>query len=401
MTKTFRVSVVTGQGGGGHYATYDAVCAIAQQKSLPWEFQVTDMDDIITELSRAGEVKNAYEMFGISGHDLYNLMVKGGWTWLWPLKMRLNKLLVRLNHQIGIETFTKHWQQQQPDIVVSVMPLYNKGLYESLQRAKPGTPYITVMTDFADCPPDFWLDPEANNTLVCGTQRAMEQARSLDISEDRLVRSSGLVIHPDFYQKRDISAEERTQQRLALGLAPDRATGIVMFGGNGASAMLDIANRLEALADEAQFIFACGHNLSVAQSLRRYQGPQPRVVLDFVDNIADYLRLSDFFVGKPGNVSVSEALAMRLPVITVCNRMTMSQEKYCAEWVAQQEVGTVLKSFKQVDRAVAELLQPATYNTYKANLENFDNRAVFELAALISEHLAATAIATSPAMTSV
>ncbi|MEL6157984.1 MAG: glycosyltransferase [Cyanobacteria bacterium J06627_32] len=398
MTKTFRVSVVTGQGGGGHYATYEALRAIAQRENLPWEFQVTDMDDIITELSQAGEVKNAYEMFGFSGHDLYNLMVKGGWTWLWPLKMRLNKLLVKLNYQIGIETFTRHWQEQQPDIVVSVMPLYNKGLCASLQRAKPGTPYLTVMTDFADCPPDFWLDPAAGNTLVCGTEKAMEQARSLNISEERLVRSSGLVIHPDFYQKREISPEERAQRRLALGLAPDRATGIITFGGNGASTMLDIARRLETLSDRAQFIFACGRNSAVAQSLRGYSGSQPRVVLDFVETIADYLQLSDFFIGKPGNVSVSEALAMKLPVITACNRLTMSQERYCAEWIAKQAVGTVMKSFKQVDKAVENLLQPATYNQYKANLDTFENRAVYELAALLSARLETGEIATPTAM---
>ena len=117
MVRTYRVNVVTGQGGSGHYATYYALRAVAEQQGLPWTFQVTDMDDIITNLSQQKQIKNAYEMFGVSGHDLYNQMVKGGWTWLWPLKMHLNKLLVRLNHNIGVKFFETHWRDQQPDIV--------------------------------------------------------------------------------------------------------------------------------------------------------------------------------------------------------------------------------------------------------------------------------------------
>ena len=94
---SIKVNVVTGQGGGGHYAAYRALAAIAQQQHLPWDFQVTDMDDIITALTAQNEIQNAYELFGMSGHNLYNLMLKSGWTWLWPLKMRLKKFKAKLN----------------------------------------------------------------------------------------------------------------------------------------------------------------------------------------------------------------------------------------------------------------------------------------------------------------
>ena len=170
----FVINVITGQGGGGHYATYHAIRAVAEQQQLPWRFQVTDMDEIITELTQQNQIQNAYEMFGFSGHDLYNMMLKSGWTWLWPLKMRLNKFLVKLNYEVGVQFFEQHWREQQPDIVVSAMPLYNKGLYEALQKAKPGTPYITVLIDFADYPPAFWMEPEIENYNVCGTEKAVQ-----------------------------------------------------------------------------------------------------------------------------------------------------------------------------------------------------------------------------------
>ena len=387
MAKTFKVNVVTGQGGGGHYATYRAIEAIAQQRNLPWKLQVTDMDEIITGLSQAGEIQNAYETFGFSGHDLYNLMVKGGRTRLWPLKMRLNKFLVEITYQTGLRTFTEHWRKYEPDLVVSVMPLYNKGLYESLQIAQPGTPYVTVLTDFADCPPAFWFDLEAENTLVCGTDRAVEQARSLQIPPNRIVKSSGLVIHPDFSQQAPISEPARIIQRQALDLEAQTPTGIVMFGGNGSRTMLDIAKRLEPLADQIQLIFVCGNNADIAEALSAYSGPQKRAVVGFVDDMANYMRLSDFFIGKPGNVSVSEALAMGLPIITECALTTMSQEKYCAQWVKNNGMGIVVSSFKQVRSAVVEMIQPAKYQRFKQKVSAFDNQAVFEVAELLENIL--------------
>ncbi|MEL7329023.1 MAG: glycosyltransferase [Cyanobacteria bacterium J06559_1] len=388
MAKRFKVNVVTGQGGGGHYATYRAIAAIAQQQTLPWDLQVTDMDEIITGLSQAGEIQNAYESFGFSGHDLYNLMVKGGWTWLWPLKMRMNKLLVKLNHSIGVKIFTEHWQTQKPDLVVSVMPLYNKGLYESLQLAHPGTPYITVLTDFADCPPAFWFDPEAENTLVCPSQQAVAQARSLGISSHRIVKSSGLVVHPSFYNQASPSSAKKMAQLQALGLEADIPTGMVMFGGNGSTTMVDIAQQLETLGNEVQLIFMCGRNTAVADVLKAYGGKQKRAVVGFTDDMASYMQLSDFFIGKPGNVSVSEALVMNLPVITECNWQTMRQEKYCAQWVKEADIGIVVSSFKkEIAKAVMDMIQPSTYTKFRRNVKAIDNRAVFEVAELIQETL--------------
>lgn len=376
MKKKILINVITGQGGGGHYATYYAIRAIAEQKQLPWQFQVTDMDDIITELSQQNKVKNAYDMFGFSAHDLYNSMVKSGWTWLWPLLMRLNKLLVKLNYKMGVSLFEQHWRQQQPDLVVSVMPLFNKAIWESLQRAKPGTPVVTTLTDFADCPPAFWIEPETENYVVCGTGRAIEQARSQGVKEEQIVKTSGLVIHPNFYEP--VSCDRRSE-RQNLELDPDCLTGLVMFGGNGSKVMLDIAKRLECFHDKLQLIFLCGRNEKLALELRQSQGSQKRFVTTFTEDIPYYMHLADFFIGKPGNVSISEAMAMKLPVITECNASTMIQERYCAEWVANKEVGIVISNFRNIDRAVAKLIQPENCSRYRANLNTFNNQAVFEV----------------------
>ena len=380
----YRINVVTGQGGGGHYAAYRALKAIAEQQNLPWEFQVTDTDDIVTRLSQQNKIQNAYEMFGISGHDLYNLMQKNGWTWLWPFKMRLNKYMMKLNYEAGCEFFEQHWHEQQPDLVVSFMPLYNKGLPESLHRAKPNAPYITVMTDLADYPPAFWLEPEADTHTVCGSQRAVEQAHELGLQPDKIMSASGMVVHPKFYQRPplDIAAE-----RQKLGRDPNRLTGIVIFGGNGSKTMLDIAKRLERYYSDLQLIFLCGRNREIATTLQQLPGKQKRAVVDFTEDVPYYMQLADFFIGKPGPGSLSEALVMDLPVITECGAATLIHERYNGKWVEDNHVGIVLKSFKQIRKAVEQFLLPSTLKRYRQAAIALENRAIFEVVDLIQKRL--------------
>jgi 1,2-diacylglycerol 3-beta-galactosyltransferase len=76
---------------------------------------------------------------------------------------------------------------------------------------------------------------------------------------------------------------------------------------------------------------------------------------------------------------VSEALAMQLPVIVECNAWTLPQERYNAAWVLENNVGFVLKSFREVVPAVAKLIEPETLARYKANAAAMNNRAVFEI----------------------
>lgn len=380
----FLINIVTGKGGGGHYATYHALRAIAEQKQLPWQFQVTDMDDIMAIMTESKEVMNAYKLIGSSVSDLYNLMLKNGWTWLWSLQMRLNKLLVKLNYDAGVEFFEHYWREQQPDLVISVVTMCNKILAKALQRVKPDTPYVTLPIDFADCPPGFWLEPETDNCTFCATERVIEQARTLGVKEERIIKTSGMVIHPRFYER---MTDDRAVERQNLGLNPDCLTGIVMFGGNGSKVMSKIAKVLERFGNKLQLIFLCGRDRQLAEKLSSDRGIQKRLVVGFTEDVADYMHLADFFIGKPGPGSLSEALAMKLPIITECNASTLIHEKYNARWVREKQVGLVLRSFSQIDCAVEQFLQPE-FARYQANVAALNNRAVFEVTQFLQEILA-------------
>jgi len=99
------------------------------------------------------------------------------------------------------------------------------------------------------------------------------------------------------------------------------------------------------------------------------------------------MHLADFFIGKPGPGSVSEAIHMKLPVIVECNAWTLPQERYNAAWVLENEVGIVLHSFREIVKAVARIIAPPTLARYRANTTALNNQAVFEIPGMLNQIL--------------
>src|SRR5262249_59535440 len=111
-----------------------------------------------------------------------------------------------------------------------------------------------------------------------------------------------------------------------------------------------------------ELIFLCGRNASVAAELRAMKFRIPVQVQEFTRDVPLYMELSDFFIGKPGPGSISEALAKSLPVIVHRNAWTLAHERYNADWVEQQGVGLVAANFQaDLQAAVRKLLEPETY----------------------------------------
>jgi UDP-N-acetylglucosamine:LPS N-acetylglucosamine transferase len=133
----------------------------------------------------------------------------------------------------------------------------------------------------------------------------------------------------------------------------------------------------------------CGHNAVLADKLRALRPSAPRVIVGFTSQMSYYMQLSDFFIGKPGPGSISEAVQQGLPVIVVRNAFTMPQERYNTAWVEENGVGVVLDSFKMIREGVAHIAD--NIELYRAGVEHIHNRAVFEIPDILQRILAAPA----------
>jgi len=367
--------------GGGHRAA-----AMALKSVVDSQFRVTGGEAWEIRLVNLQEVLDSLDVFrkvtGIRLEDIYNKMLAKGWTLGSAQGLQFMHGVIRLYHGATVRLLTQHWVDAQPDLVVSLVPNFNRALYQSLRHAFPKVPYVTILTDFADYLPHFWMESGQDQFFICGTQKAVEQAHSLGHTDDRIFTTSGMIIRPRFYEPVNVVRE---RERGRLGLDPTRPTGLVLFGGQGSGVMLEISERLR----DTQLIFICGRNTKLAQRLKALPVNAPRFIEGFTEEVPYYMYLSDFFIGKPGPGSISEAVAMKLPVIVERNSWTLPQERYNADWVRERHAGMVVKNFRGIAGAVKELL--GSLDSYRTSVAQIENRAVFEIPDILATILEKTA----------
>jgi UDP-N-acetylglucosamine:LPS N-acetylglucosamine transferase len=355
--------------GGGHRAAATALKAIFADQGRPWDVRLVNLQELLDQLDVFRKVT------GIRLEDIYNQMLARGLTLGSAQALKFMHGVVRMYHKPAVRLLAEHWRKTKPNLVVSVVPNLNRAMFDGLREACPRVPYVTILTDFADYPPHFWIEQQPQY-FICGTAKAVEQARSLGHPPDRIFPVSGMILRPVFYQPVDV---DRAAERRKLGLDPDRPTGIIMFGGQGSRVMTDIAERLGNSSLNVQCIAICGRNEALAAKMRALKLRNPLFVEGFTSEIPRYMALSDFFIGKPGPGSISEAMAMHLPVIIERNIWTLPQERYNADWVLEKKVGFVLPNFREIESAAQRLLEPATLAEYRANAAAIHNRAIFEI----------------------
>jgi hypothetical protein len=360
--------------GGGHRAAAQALRDMLAAQQRPWMVRLVNLTEV---LDPAGRFRQAT---GMAPEDLYNRRLRSGWTLGMTQELKLLQAGIRFAHRSLLRRLSLHWQATAPDLVVSLIPNFNRALGESLARARPGAPFVTVLTDMADLPPDFWIVPGLAQHLVCGTSFAVQQALSAGHPAERISQVSGMLLRPAFYQ---LPALDRAAARRAAGLDPDRPTAVVMFGGQGSALMVRIARALPGL----QLILLTGHNLALAARLSRQSDCAPRAVVGYTSDVPHWLRLADFFIGKPGPGSLSEALHLGLPVITFDNAWTMPQERFNARWVSERGLGRVLRQLSELPAAAADLV--AQLPAWRARVGQLDNRAIYEVPDLLADLLAA------------
>ena len=364
-----RLDFIFFDAGGGHRSAANALVEVIGRKGWPWEIRMVNLQEVLEPLDVFRKIT------GLRLEDIYNLMLKKGWTLGSPQLTAGMHWLIRMYHPAQVRMLRRFWERDRPDMVVSLVPNFNRALREGLGQA---TPFVTILTDIADYPPHFWIERQ-DQYLICGSGRAVEQARALGHPGEHIFRVSGMILNPRFYDQPDRPAEKPP------GLAPDLLTGLVMFGGEGSDVMLDIARLLQDRP--VQLILICGRNEKLTAHLRAMRHKQPMFVEGFTREVASYMRASDFLIGKAGPGSISEALAMQLPVIIARNAWTLPQERYNAEWVREKGVGLVVRSFREIGRAVDELLAPGNYQRFRERAAAEMNRAVFEIPAILDKIL--------------
>src|SRR5205085_3321029 len=200
--------------GGGHRAAANELRQVIEQQGRPFDVRLVNLQELLDAMDVFRKLT------GLRLQDLYNLMLKKGWTLGSPQLTAGMHAILAAYRPAQVRVLEKFWRESRPDMVVSLVPNFNLVLGRSLRKTLPGVPLVTILTDIADYPPHFWIERQEQH-LICGSNRAMEQARAHGHADHRVFRTSGMILHPRFYKLPEI---DRAAERRRLGLDPDLPT---------------------------------------------------------------------------------------------------------------------------------------------------------------------------------
>src|SRR5579885_1291279 len=186
-----KLTIVFHHAGGGHRNAAEALKGTLTTQREPWDVQLLNMQELLAPLDVARRFT------GLDIESTYNLILRKGWTRFTPQLLVVLQTTIRLAHSPILKTLRAYWRSHPTHAVVSVIPHFNRVIAESL-ISRDKTPFITLLTDLADYPPRFWIEPNSEYIIV-GTDHAREQALAMGHSEDRVFRASGMILKPQFY----------------------------------------------------------------------------------------------------------------------------------------------------------------------------------------------------------
>jgi 1,2-diacylglycerol 3-beta-galactosyltransferase len=321
------VLILMSKTGGGHLASAEALQAgFNQLCGSSVQVKIADLlrDHLPSPFSR---LPNTYPFLA---NDV-------PWLWkkLWHTDMRHARPLVAVAGRASLPAVRRTLTTYAPDLIISVHPLAQGMVTPALAHLASPPRLATVVTDLASAHP-LWFHPKVWRCYVA-SERSRQRALTCGLRSEQL-RQFGLPIRPEFTRP----AASPPAMRMRLGLPSALPLALLAGGGDGIGPLAETAQAVSMALSagqkpHGQVVVICGHNQRLAQALRATRWPGPVHILEFVDNIAEWMQAADCLVTKAGPGTIAEAMACGLPL--VLNGFIPGQEEGNVAYVVQNGLG--------------------------------------------------------------
>ena len=219
-----------------------------------------------------------------------------------------NKInIVDVAGKIVSKDFYEFIDEKKPDAIVATHVFAANLITKLKEENGCDAKTYGVITDFTAHP--FWetvdLDYYVTPSSVLNNQMILK-----GISEEKIL-PFGIPIESKFSK-----IIEKSDARKTLGIE-DKMTVFVMTGSMGYGDVIKYVKDLDEVPYDFQIITVCGNNYSLRQEIDHLNTNKKIYNYGFVDNVDVIMDASDVIVSKPGGLTVSEALAKKLPMILI------------------------------------------------------------------------------------
>ena len=373
MPKLKKVLILSASYGEGHHQAAAAVREALVEAHPEIEVRIIDymhmVHPTLNLFARYFYIKSV--RFAPS---LYGLFYKG------TSKIKPTSLIQRRLNQLGLEDIAEFLLEYKPDLILSTFPTPAGVLSLLKKQGVCRIPTVTVITDHAIH--SQWIHDNTDHYFV-GSEHVRRGLITRGIPSDR-ISVTGIPISAKFMEHKDKDAI-----RAKLGLENDQPTLLLLAGSYGAMTDIEeICDELFHAKERMQIIVVSGRNEKLRLQLEEMarEATNPVWVFGFTKEVDQLMAVSDLLVTKAGGLTISEALAMELPMLLY--RPIPGQEVQNTSFLVKSHVAVFARTRKQVMQLVYRLFyeDPAKLKRMKSHTKNIQkSTAATDITQMLTE----------------
>ncbi|MFC0215134.1 glycosyltransferase [Paenibacillus chartarius] len=331
------VMILTASYGDGHLQVSNALKQRLAQYGIK-NVQIVDLmkeahpllNSISTKLYLKSTVTSQY------GLDYY------GWSYYVTRDTRTDGSIGKYFNYLGKRKLKALIEQTRPDVIISTFPF---GAAADIGR-ELGIPACVVITDYALHM--RWTHPDTDRYYVATEELKTELLLKRAATAER-VKVTGIPIRPAFLEA------SASGCRYLPGWNPSKRLVLISAGSYGVLHHIEeLADRLRH-QDHCDVAIVCGRNQKMENKLKQlFAGNEGVHVFGYVEHIHELMALSTCIVTKAGGITLSEALALKLPVFIY--KPFAGQEKENAKYFAEMGMAHVAANIHELEEQLHRFL---------------------------------------------
>lgn len=218
--------------------------------------------------------------------------------------------LRRINNWANSRRLVNFILDTRPDVIISTHFFASEVIADLKKKCVIHSKLVTVVTDYRL---HAWWIAEGTDYYIVASEDAKKEleARKVDPS---IIKAMGIPVEPVFSRQSD-----RNNILQSAGLRDDMFTILVIGGGFGVGPIEGIVKVIARIKRNLQIVVVCGRNEDLVKKMERLK-EELRLnmkVTGFVDNVYEYMEISDVLISKSGGITVSESLAKDIPMVII------------------------------------------------------------------------------------
>lgn len=196
--------------------------------------------------------------------------------------------------------------EYNPDVIIATHSFASMVVTYLEEKKYISCPTVGIITDFTVHP--FW-ESTSLDYYVLANELLINQAAKKGLDVNNKILATGIPVKKEFAEK-----IPQAEARKILGIK-DKKTILLMMGSMGFGNIEKTLESVNKLEDDFQILCVCGNNEKMKREVENISWSKDTYVYGFVNNVHVMMDAADFIITKPGGLTMSEALAKKLPPI--------------------------------------------------------------------------------------